>query len=95
MTYLHHDTASTVGNRNALLVLENNSPDRLGRNQLTNEVACFDIPDLDASVAAATDDSGVVELKTGHAVIVRSESMYGTHLLQRPYSDGAVRATCD
>lgn len=80
----------------ALLVFKRDPPDRLAlRDELTNQMARLDVPDLNPAVAAATDNSSLIKLQRRDAVIVGRQSVNGAHALERPHADGAVGAAGD
>jgi hypothetical protein len=77
-----------------LFVLKGDTPDGLALgDELANEVTSLEIPDLDATVASTTDDTGVVELQACNTIIMSCEAVDGAHLLEGPDADGSVRAT--
>jgi hypothetical protein len=77
-----------------LFVLKGDTPDGLALgDELADEVTGLEIPDLDATVASTTDDTGVVELQAGNTIIMSCEAVDGAHLLEGPDADGSVRAT--
>lgn len=73
-TYFHDGPVATKGHRDALLVLECNTPNCLAlRNKLADEVSGLEIPDLDTAVTTTAHDAGIVKLQARNTVIVRRQ----------------------
>lgn len=71
-TNLHDSLAASACHDHGLLLFEDNPPDRLSwLAKFTHLSTSLEIPDLDAAIAAARDNAGVVELQAGDAVVVR------------------------
>lgn len=72
-THLHDGPAVPESHSNTLLVFKSDAPDGLSlSNKLANQVTCLQIPDLDPSIAATTDDTSIVKLQARNTVIVCS-----------------------
>jgi hypothetical protein len=73
LTDLHDGSIVSEGHGYAFLILESHAPHSLTlSNQLANEVARFQVPDLNTAITATADNASIIELQAGHAVIVRS-----------------------
>jgi hypothetical protein len=71
------------GQRNTLLIFEGNTPDSFTlRDEFTNEMSSFEVPDLNSTITATTHDSSIIKLQTGDAVIVSCEPVDRTHFFQ-------------
>lgn len=96
LSYLHHGPAILQRHGNALFILKGDTPNRLAlRDELADELAGLEVPDLDTPIAAAADNPRVVELQACDAVVVRRKTMDGAEPLQRPDPYGPVAAASD
>ncbi len=96
LAYLHDGPTILQRHSHTFLLLKRNAPHGLTLgDQLADEMTSLQIPDLDAAVATAADNPGIVELQARDAVIVGGKAVDGAEPLERPHPHGAVAAARD
>lgn len=92
--YLHDSATLSQRQGDALFVPKCNPPNCLSLSeQLADKVASLQIPNLNTTVTSATDDASVVKLQACDAIVVGSQPVYGTHLLQGPDTHRPIGST--
>ncbi len=76
--HFHNRPLPTTSHDDGLLLLEHNAPNGFGGlAELSDQDASFDIPDFNATIAAAAYDARFVELQTCDAIVVGGEAVDG------------------